>query len=313
MIRTPRIQCSFACNNHPDSERLKKESHAWIVARFALLPSARGSFTVDKLTQSCFELFATLTFASGKPCRMMPILKYVAWFFLFDTVLDDPLLVGADPSATDALCSVICCLLDDSSSSIFFSDDPFIRVLTDTMREWWVEICLVMPSVLQARFRTSFKEYLEASRRQIQYRASGCLPDLDTFLPLRVYAGGAYTCFHLIQYTLDICFDEETVAHPLFVAVNAAAIDHLNWVNDLLSFKKELMEGDLLGVDGKEKEVALQDVVDEVCGMLRERDEECVRLMAEIKASPLLMSKAGMAGYLQGLGNWMRGNVEWHM
>ncbi|KAI5073805.1 hypothetical protein GOP47_0011818 [Adiantum capillus-veneris] len=66
-------------------------------------------------------------------------------------------------------------------------------------------------------------------------------------------------------------------------------------------------------VEAGRPEPTLQGVVLEALQMIKERDDECVRLMGEISKCKQLIGKAGMAQYLQGLGLWMSGIIYWHL
>nr|WES10305.1 microbial terpene synthase-like protein 4 [Dryopteris fragrans] len=314
-ITIPPVQCSFPWNIHPDSERLKHLSDAWIRDR---LPHAFSA----ELGKAGYELLTTLLHANAQPNRMEPVVKIMAWFFLVDTVMDDPALLGADVTAADALITSICAVLEEPATYTYSGENELVRATVDTATEWWHEMRQGMPASQRTRFIAQFKRYLEGNRRQIPYRTSRSLPNLDTYCRNRDAAGGWQLCSVLLEYSLAICFDEETLSHPLIRSLQSATAYNIYWQNDLCSFKKEFLENDLLNVvpilyvHKQQKsggDVTLESVVQEVCTMIKERDEECVRLVAEIKASELLMGKPGMAGYLEGVGNWLGGHMYWQL
>lgn len=309
-------------NIHPDAQQLTDMSDAWLVARFGDLPSAHGSFKPDHLVKSRFQLLVCYGCANGMGYRLKPFVKMLGSISMIDNILDDPGEMGAHPArAKDLVTSVLGVL--EGRIPVHQPSSPtcgFVRVMSDTTAEWWGEICEEMPATQQARFIQIFKDYLEASLRQVPYREARNLPDMKTFQRMRADSLGWYPLAVLIEYALGIELDQEALTHPLLLDLREAVCYHICWVNDIISFKKEYAQGDFCNVVAvlySERTASgaaaadLQEIVLEVSNMIQHKDEECVRLLSQIKESSLLMAKPGMAAYLQSLANWVAGHLYW--
>jgi hypothetical protein len=73
--------------------------------------------------------------------------------------------------------------------------------------------------------------FFEAVHQQALYRASGIVPDFDTFVELRRETSGCKPVFDLIEYSLDLELSDAIVEHPVIAALNNGANDLVTWSN----------------------------------------------------------------------------------
>nr|QOJ43463.1 MTPSL [Adiantum capillus-veneris] len=328
----PPIPCSFPWKNHPDYKQLTVMSDAWVLAQFSNMHGAHGrpsSFSADHLINSAFHQVATLAFSNGLSPRMPPIIKMMDWFFMIDNILDDPQEMGADLARADHLVdNVLTVFLGTYQHPSSSPSAPLVSIITECAAEWWAEMCQGMPPKLKARLSKAFCDYLEANRQQVPFRNSRHLPDVETYLKIRADSIGWRPCAVVIEHAQAFELDDEALSHPLLIALHEATVQHITLVNDITSFKKEYMQGDFCNmvfilyfkklydserVEAGRPEPTLQGAVLEVVKMIKERDDECVRLMREIGKCEKLMGKDGMVQYLEGLGLCMSGNLYWHL
>ncbi|MCO5604269.1 hypothetical protein L7F22_058434 [Adiantum nelumboides] len=287
-LEIPPIPCSFPWRNHPDYKELTVMSDAWVLSNFTNMPGADGrpsSFAAENIIKSAFHMQATLPFADGISERMPPIIK----------MMDCPW--------------------------------HLVRVLTDTAAEWWAEMCVGMPPSQKARLRQAFCDYLEANRLQVPFRNSRHLPDVEHYFKVRADSIGWWPCAVLIEHCQGFEQDDEALSNPLLMKLQENTVQHIFLVNDITSFKKEYMQGDFCNkvsilyfrkLYDRKRDLAspaptLQGALLEALQMIKEKDDECVRLMAEIRKDEHLMKKKGMVEYLEGLGLWMSGTIYWHL
>ncbi|KAH7443271.1 hypothetical protein KP509_02G028100 [Ceratopteris richardii] len=329
-IVIPPIPCSFPWRNHPDYKALTEMSDAWVLANFTNLPGADGrpsSFAAEHMIKSAFHMQATLPFADGISERMPPIIKMMDWYFMIDNILDDPSEMGADPERADKVVDSVLTVFRDTYVHPCPSPSPLVRILTDTAAEWWAEMCVGMPPKQKARLSKAFCDYLEANRMQVPYRNSRQLPDLETYLQVREDSIGWWPCAVLIEHCQGFELDDEALSHPLMVELQKNTVQHIFMTNDITSFKKEYMQGDFCNIvsilyfrklydpkrDPQSPAPTLQGAVLEAIEMIRERDENAVKLMEQIRNCPKLISKPGVEQYLEGLGLWISGTIYWHL
>ncbi|KAH7284472.1 hypothetical protein KP509_34G055500 [Ceratopteris richardii] len=296
-IVIPPIPCSFHWRNHPDNRALKEVSEAWLLARFTNIPGADGrpsSFAAEHLIKSAFYLLATLSYPDGISERMPQVMNMMCWIFVMDTVLDDSTELGADPERADKL-----------------------------VESWWRAVCHQMPPKQKARLRKAVCDFLEASLTQV----SLCMRLLLTLLWLIVSAANFQMWKPIFQSAQGFELDDEALAHPLFLEFHKNWIQHISITNDVISFKKEYMEGDFFNIvsllyfqklydpqrNSEGPAPTLQDAILEAVEMIKERDSNCLRLMQQIRECKELISTSGMEQYLVGASMWLSGSVYWHL
>ncbi|MCO5597369.1 hypothetical protein L7F22_051445 [Adiantum nelumboides] len=330
-LEIPPIPCSFPWRNHPDYKELTVMSDAWVLSKFTNMPGADGrpsSFAAENLIKSAFHMQATLPFADGISERMPPIIKMMDWAFVIDNILDDPSEMGADPDRADHVVDSVLTVFHDTYIYPSPSPWPLVRVLTDTAAEWWAEMCVGMPPKQKARLSQAFCDYLETNRLQvIPFRNSRHLPNVEQYFKLRADSVGWWPCAVLIEHCQGFELDDEALSNPLLMKLQENTVQHIFLVNDITSFKKEYMQGDFCNIvsilyfmklydrkrDPASPAPTLQGVLLEALQMIKEKDDECVRLMGEIRKDEHLMKKKGMVEYLEGLGLWMSGTIYWHL
>ncbi|KAH6555269.1 hypothetical protein KP509_1Z268600 [Ceratopteris richardii] len=184
-----------------------------------------------------------------------------------------------------------------------------------------------MPPKQKARLSKGYCDYLEAGRKQIHNRDCRQLPDMETYLQIREDSIGWWPCAVLIEYCQGFELDDEALSHPLLLELQKNTVQHVFLTNDVTSFKKEYMQGEFNNAvsllyfrklydptrDPDSPPPTLQGAVLEAIEMIRQTDENAVRLMEQIKHCKELMNKPGMEQYLEGLALWMSGTVYWHL
>ena len=283
---------------------------------------------------------------------MPAAVKLMVWFFVFDNFMDNPAHMGADMRATQLLVDVVMTVFrntvavgGDPSGIIKSGDDPeiivgtndeecddygraIIRVLWESARDWWEEMRqLGMSPRQQYRFLSAVERYLDASMKQVAFRQLRHVPSVDTYKELRHQSAGWYVSSVILEFVWGLDPPDEIVEHPLLSALNVAASSHIMLVNDIFSFPKELLAGDImnlvavltwhnLGRSQHSVEALVQETVSQLLGLVREADEECVLLMETIRATvqggQLGKEAAAMEKYVQGVSDWLSGCLQWH-
>ncbi|KAH7443439.1 hypothetical protein KP509_02G034700 [Ceratopteris richardii] len=328
-IVIPPIPCSFPTRNHPDCEMLTEFSDAWVSQNFTDVHGANvhpSSFAPEHIRKSAFPMLTTLVYPDGIGERMQPTIKLMIWLFLIDDILDNRIEMNGDPDLAKKEVDSLFKVFQDGYLDLS-SASGLVRILMYTAAEWWSELCQDMPPKQIARLAKTFFDYLAATRKQNSYCESRRVPDMETYLQIRNHAGGWWPFAVMIEYCNGFELDEEALSHPLMLDLLKNTVEHICIANDVISFKKEYVQGGFCNTvlvlyfqklyDSKRDlgrpAPTLQCAISEAIEMVRQRDENCVKLMKQVRNCNELMNKPGMEEYLQGLGLWMSGSIYWHI
>lgn len=259
--------------------------------------------------QSQFPFLAATAYATADKGRCVSVAKFIAWLFAFDDINDDLVDgVGSNFCAAEELFQGLEDALQAKPSAS--GERRVVAVALD----WWREMCAAMPATQKARFLRVFRDSLEAWKAQISCRQAQTIPDVQTYILRRRKASALFTAFLLLEYSMGIELDEEALGSDLLSQLHDAVIDHVSWVNDLLSLKSEYSRGEYDNIPSvvcfNDQSNDFQISVQKVSRMIAQRDNDYMRLLNQIKISQL-MEKPGLDCYLDGLANWMSGNLYW--
>nr|WES10302.1 microbial terpene synthase-like protein 1 [Dryopteris fragrans] len=246
-------------------------------------------------------------------------------------VLHTPLKHVSEP----ALHENIACDNESTCNSSQQADitEELARILTSTATEWWSDMCIDMPLSQQARLSETLRDYLSCILQETTFRSTYHLPDVHTYLRIRMQSIGWYPVAVLTEYTLCMELDQEAITNPLVLALKDNVCKSVILVNDVTSFCKEYERGDEFNIvmvlcfnklKGKcealpkswailATQELLQESMNEACEMIRETNQGCACMIEKIKGSPVLMKKPGMGAFLEAMGNYVAGNIYWHL
>ncbi|KAH7434763.1 hypothetical protein KP509_06G033500 [Ceratopteris richardii] len=280
--------------------------------------------------------------------RMIPIVKLMYWFFIIDNILDEPSEMGTDTESADVLLARVVDVMEGREESesrtklnVCVKKQKTIAIIVDTAREWWNEMrALGMSCRLQARMVKSMTEYLNAHRFLIIHRSSSpqAVLDMENYLHYRGMAGGWWPCLVAMEFGLDLHLEEEVLSHPYIRALQRSTAWHVYWVNDVASFKKELLEDNIqcnlipvlyvkrvIETEARRSKtgIELQTVVNEATSIIREEDANWVRLVSDIRSCEMLMPtgneqpclrrRQDLETYMEAMGHWRSGNLYYHL
>jgi hypothetical protein len=81
------------------------------------------------------------------------------------------------------------------------------------------------------RFIHAFDLILIAAAKEVDNRAKGLIPDLESYTILRRNVSGCKSCFALFEYAAQINLPDEVASHPVIMAMEDAANDYASWCN----------------------------------------------------------------------------------
>ncbi|KAG2128257.1 isoprenoid synthase domain-containing protein [Suillus clintonianus] len=155
--------------------------------------------------------------------------------------------------------------------------------------------------------------YFIAAAKEVDHPAKGHIHDLESYITFRRDTSGCKCCFALIEYAAQIDLPDEVVSHPVMMATEGAANDHVSWVNDICSYNVEQSRNvshNLIALLMRERGLDLQDAVD-YSGQM------CKSAMQRFEDNRAILPSWGeevdrqVAIYVQGLQDWIIANYHW--
>jgi hypothetical protein len=288
---------------HPKAAQIEFCSNAWVC----------------RMLESCFAderallaflrqrngLYGSLTVPTATEERA----QNIADFYQFVTVVDD---AGADRSTVgaghDRARAAFARIMTAFGPEGDVDDDfSYARAAADLWRR--IAPHLTDPQV--QRFRDSLEANLRASGTELSYRSTGTVPDLDTYLTLRVDSFGFPFIVLLTEYGAAV---DMTGLHPTpdFVALHRHAVRQMILINDVLSWRKEHALHDTMNairVLRAHRGLTLQQAVDTACGQAEHHETEYIAVRNRIRGGPL-GARADVRTYLDALDHMIGGSQE---
>ncbi|PPQ96121.1 hypothetical protein CVT26_004756 [Gymnopilus dilepis] len=165
----------------------------------------------------------------------------------------------------------------------------------------------------QQRFIETFDFFFQSVTQQALDRATGVIPDLESYIALRRDTSGCKPCWALIEFAYNLDIPDEVMDHPTIRNLGEAANDLVTWSNDIFSYNVEQSKGDthnMIPVVMNQEGVDLQTAVDFVGSMCKQSID---RFVAERSQLPSWGSEIDrqVAIYVDGLADWIVGSLHW--
>ncbi|KAG1847856.1 isoprenoid synthase domain-containing protein [Suillus subalutaceus] len=155
------------------------------------------------------------------------------------------------------------------------------------------------------RFIHTMDLFFIAGAKEVDNRAKKHIHDLESYITFRRDTSGCKFCFVLIEYAAQIDLPDEVMSHPIMMAVEDAANDHISWSNSNLA-----MTHSLIAVLMRERGLDLQGAVDysgQMCKIAMQHFEDN---RATLPSWGTEVDRQ-VAIYVQGLQDWIVANLHW--
>src|ERR1700678_560501 len=152
------------------------------------------------------------------------------WLWAFDDLECDE--AGAGQSAGD-LVLLLCSLARAGEAPVGqFSANPFIASLADLRRQ----LERVASAVQVARWASAMQAYLLANTAVAVLHTRGIVPDLDTYVTLRIHSGAVKPTLMLLDVADGYELPAAQLERPEIWALNEMVCTIVGWDNDLLTY-----------------------------------------------------------------------------
>ncbi|OSX61273.1 hypothetical protein POSPLADRAFT_1145701 [Postia placenta MAD-698-R-SB12] len=291
--------CQFPlrCNPHGDATQT---STGWLTDNFPELSSeqlaAVHAVKVDLLS------------AYGYPDCDTEHLRVAGDFLAILFLLDD-LTDTMKEGGTEQLANTIMDVFRSEGKLNKQEDEQRVREIA---KDFWTRFIRDAKPCVQTRFRDKVALFFKAVRQEAQDRERGVLPDLESYIIMRRDTSACRPSFDLIEYTMGIELPRYVVDDPIVRALNQSANDLVAWSNDIYSFNNEQAHGiyNIIVILMKSQGLEMQDAIDHVGDLFKQTIDgfmENTQLLPSWGAAV----DADVRVYVQGLQDWIVGNLHW--
>lgn len=266
--------------------------------------------------RSDFALFAALTYPDAPGHRLDAITNFLVWLFFFDDVFFRRFSPADMPAAKQLVSRLPTFMPLDAGDP----EVPAVDLVERTLLDVWSRIAPSMSLEWRHRFARDIQEMNESFLWELGNAAHDVVPDLIEYVEMRRLTGGAFWAVDLVEYSLDIEVPREIYrTHPIRVLHNICG-DTVLLFNDILSYEKELDEGErnnsvlvvqeFLGCDLQRAVAVVNDLITaRLKAAEKTMADEIEPLLEEHELAPRVRRE--VLAYVQGLRDGVAGCFEW--
>ncbi|MEU5560386.1 terpene cyclase [Streptomyces globisporus] len=303
----PDIYCPFPQRTNPHVGHTRGHLDAW-TRRTGLVhrESARNRFE-----QADFGAFVGMVYPTADEEHLDLVADWFVWLFLVDDQLDDGHL-GRSPDRVRSVVERMRAVVDGSAPEPLPGEE--VPAAVTALADLWKRTTPNAAPHWRTRFAWHLVTYLTtATTWEAGNRAEDVVPSEETYIAKRRHTGAIHVCMDLIEIVADIEAPESLHNDPRFITALEAACNHVCWANDVYSFEKEQVLGEihnLVHLVRHHRGLGEQQALDHVAERLAMETERF--LTAEDELLELYPELSGLlVPYLDGMRSWMRGNLDW--
>ncbi|ORY57507.1 isoprenoid synthase domain-containing protein [Pseudomassariella vexata] len=285
-------------------KQVKAEADTWIASVLGYDEKA-----AHRNSRADFTYLVSFWAPNGDAEALRTLVDWQHWAFPWDDQFDEGHLKENTVAAAEEIIHMIS-LLDDSHPAISPDEYP-IRYAFQVN---WYRFRERSSPELQHRYKKCLKHYMLGCLGQVGARDTEIAKlGVQGYLKFRRGTIGAYPCFCLVEYAEGIKIPQSVLDHPSIQACQEVAVDLVLLDNDLLSYKKDLLEGEELNIINlirAEQGKSLQEAVDVVGDMLDACYRRWYRALADMPIWGAEIDREVLR-YLDGIRNVALGSLHW--
>ncbi len=300
----PEIMTRLLVRSHPHTLEIEEQSAAWVRRHLAF--AFRSEQALERFLQTRCAYFACLVWPMTRDDWMLDLANLSQHLFAFDDAYGDRAGIGRDTQSAWTVFNDFFAVMAGQPPQ---SGHPYAINFQDL----WVRIALPMTASQRSRYRRATEGWLNDCAREIASRAKGIVFDFDTYLAVRRGSVYATPCFPIIEHSLGIELPPDLAASQELEQLHVLVTDCMILINDLYSFLKEALDGDLVNAVSIlciRHGLGLQQAVDRVCEILYDAESTFLaNCRALLDRHPELGQS--LRPYLEALGYYMSGLLYW--
>ncbi|KZS92156.1 terpenoid synthase [Sistotremastrum niveocremeum HHB9708] len=181
-------------------------------------------------------------------------------------------------------------------------DDEYVAEVT---RQYWLSAIGISPPWQQERGLRHFEEYLDATVLEASDRELGYVRDFEDFLQIRRKTSGILPSFWIIECAQHL--PEDIVKHETIVTLTTCAMDLIIYDNVKHAVGST---HNSIAIAAHNFGFPIQEAIDWIAGRREGVARKFFEIRDEVPSWGADLDKQ-VAGYIDGLGYWIRGNFEW--
>lgn len=299
-LTLPELYCPFPAAINPAAEEAQRHTLEW-ARHFNLIAADDRRFAAIEC-----GLLAARAYPRAGRLALLLIADWLSWLFVKDDLCDEAGL-GARPQQLAALHERWLEILGGAEAEA--GEHPLAHALADLRRR----LQGLANQAWLAHFTGNVADFFASLVWEAGNRAARRDVTVEDYLKMRQFTGSLYTLFDLIEIGEGIDLTTPARGHVSVRRLTRLANNMVCWANDLLSFEKELAQGDphnlVLALRG-ERRLTLPAAVEQVAWM---HDEAARAFLNTSARLPWLGARRNVAlrRYVVALGAAVRGHLEW--
>ncbi|KAF8072026.1 terpenoid synthase [Lyophyllum atratum] len=289
--------CHLEGGVNPHYEKGAAESRAWINSYNVFTDRKRAFFVLGSNELLVSHVYNYAGYEEFRTCC-----DFVNVLFVFDELSDEQ--DGKDALATG---NIFLNAMKDPN----WDDRSLFSQMTKEFRERFLRLSGPRAA---ARFVKHWETYCAAVIQEAELRERGEILDLDAFITLRRENSAVRLCYGLIEFCCGTDLPDEVFEDPAFVDIYWAAVDLVCWANDVYSYDMEQSKGisgnNIVTVLMVNKNMTLQEASDHVGAVSKELMDRFTSAQARLPSWGVSVDSE-VARFIQGLGCWVKGNLDW--
>ncbi|MFS0696856.1 terpene synthase family protein [Streptomyces nitrosporeus] len=303
----PDIYCPFPQRSNPHVAHTRAHLDEW-TRRTGLVhrESARARFE-----QADFGSFVGMVHPTASPEHLDLVADWFVWLFLVDDQLDDGHL-GRNPERVRDVVARMRAVVEGTAPRVPPGEEAPAALVA--LADLWERTVPRAAPHWRTRFTGHLMTYLTMTTTwEAGNRATGAVPSEAAYISKRRHTGAIHVCMDLIEIVAGIQAPEAVHGDPRFVTALEASCNVVCWANDVYSYEKEQMLGEIHNLvhlvrhhRGYDERQALE----HVCAAIATETERFLTAEDELlEVFPQLTRT--LVPYLDGMRSWMRGNLDW--
>ncbi|MEH1953066.1 terpene synthase family protein [Nostoc sp.] len=296
------LYCPFSSHINKYVDVLEEYALEWVL-RFNLLAN---ELSYQRFCKAKFFLLAAATYPSCQLEELKIANDLLSWLFIWDDQCDLSDL-GKQPELLKGFHNRFLEILN--GEELTNQDVPLAhalsnlryRILERGNTKWF------------SHFLRSFKGYFQGCVEEATNRIQGVIPDLDTYMAIRMLAGGVEPVIELIEFCDHLIIPDFVREHDIVKELKLMAIKVLCWGNDIFSALREMEDGDvhnLVLVLYYQQNLPLVQAIQRATEI---HDQDMLTMMKLEASIPNFGEEedAELAKYISGLHSWISANLAW--
>jgi hypothetical protein len=294
---------------HQDAARIEFMSNGWV--RNFLGDCFPDEAELLRFLRQRNGLYGPLTVPRATTERARDIADWYQFVTVIDSFVSDRSALGA---SHDGARRVFAAIMSDFHGDPRHVEEPEgIEEVAygRAARDLWRRFSPGLSTDQTRRLGDSLEAFLRGCAAEIRAKLTGDIPDYETCMAIREDSFGCEFLKLLTEYGAGVDMTEYT-GSPDFVVVHTHAMRQLILVNDVLSWRKESSEEDVMTtvrVLCQRYRLGLQRAVDHLCRLIDFHERAYIAARDRLLGGAL-GERAEVRGYLDGLDHLLGGSQE---